>query len=95
MAGPFKCRIKNFITNPVRVGIFGKEAEADFRVDISAGGTFTSPDDLHFLGGHRMVVVWDNLSVGNHPIVASLHINMTSDTGLDIKPNGITAFTLA
>jgi hypothetical protein len=82
------------ITNPIRVGLFGIDDSTNFRVDVSAGGTFDNPNGLLFAGGHRMVVVWDNVNGGSHQITHSLAINMQSDTGLNIKPNGIVPFTL-
>lgn len=90
---PVSLKINNHIANPIRVGLFGHSAGSEFRVDVDAGGKFDSGTDVVFAEGRRMVVVWDNLSGGGNPIVLFSAINMQSNTALDIKPNGITAFT--
>lgn len=91
--GPFKFTIKNKITNPICVGIFGIESDATFRVELDAGATFVTPSDEFLIGGNRMVVVWDTVGPGNPAILFSEKILVLGETGLDIKASGIFAFT--
>jgi hypothetical protein len=85
----YSLKIINQVANPVRVGIFTFQSEARF--DVEAGATVMP--DVVFEGGHHMVVVWDALGGAPHPLVASAAITMQGDTGLNIKPNKIEAFT--
>jgi hypothetical protein len=87
----YTLKIVNHIANPIIVGFFGHTDDTTFRVKVDAGATWDSPPDITFTGGHRMAVVWDGL-VG-HPIVVSNAINMQGNTGLNITPHSVDAFT--
>jgi hypothetical protein len=86
-------KIKNFIANPVRVGIFGVTDDMSVRIDVDAGATVNTSLDSSFVAKHCFVVAWDNLAGGGNPTVVCKAINIESNNGLNIKPNTIDAFT--